>query len=74
MSSEERNKRIETMRILIKAECQRVIELLDTKEDLSRYSFGQGTPQSSLRSKMLELRKDTIRLDHLMYNYGYLKE
>lgn len=73
MSDEERKQKIETMRVLIKAECQRVIELLDTKEDLSAYQYGQATPKSNLRSKMLELRKDTMRLDHLMY-YGYIEE
>lgn len=73
MSEEERKKKIETMKVLIKAECLRISELLDTKEELARYSYGPGA-RADLKTKMRELRKDTMRLDHLMYGYEYIEE
>ncbi len=73
MSDEEKKQRIETMKILIKAECLRIMELLDTKEDLT-YPFNIGPcARSDLKNKMRELRKDSMRLEHLMYG-GYAIE
>lgn len=73
MSNEEKKQKIETMKILIKAECLRIMELLDTKEDLT-YPFNSGpSTRSDLKNKMRELRKDSMRLEHLMYG-GYVIE
>lgn len=61
------------MKALIKAECLRIAELTDTKEDRS-YMFQCGpSARADLKTKMRELRKDTLRLEHLMYE-GYAVE
>lgn len=73
MDREEKEKKIETMKVLIKAECLRIMELLDTKQDLS-YAFTSGpSAKSELKGKMHALRKDTMRMEHLMYG-GYSVE
>lgn len=62
---EERELQVETMRALIKAECLRIYELLDSQEDLCAINYGSSI-KPELKNKMHELRRDTLRLQRLI--------
>lgn len=49
---------------LVVLECKRVIEIIESGTDLNPWS---GTVVSELKAKMHELRRDTIRLENLIY-------
>lgn len=54
---------IDDTKQLIVLECKRVIEIIEAKEVLRPY----GMETSELKAKMHELRRDTIRLENLIY-------
>lgn len=68
-----------TTKALIKAECERILQLLDgietaerenedTKKEVPDYLWYDKTvkPKAELKNKMKELRRDTIRLEKEM--------
>jgi hypothetical protein len=57
---------VQTAKMLVAAECQRIIDLLQNG-NLKRSTWDCSTDLSELRYKMRELRRDTVRLDRLLY-------
>lgn len=55
---------IENAKLLVAIECKRVIEILESGEELKPWGYGLA---SELKAKMHELRRDTIRLENLIY-------
>lgn len=55
---------IDDAKQLIVLECKRVIEIIESGESLQPWGYGLA---SELKAKMHELRRDTIRLENLIY-------
>lgn len=55
---------IDDTKQLVVLECKRVIEIIESGAELNPW----GSPETSeLKAKMHELRRDTIRLENLIY-------
>jgi len=59
---------IDNTKNLVIQECKRIIEILESNCELKPYSFGTTTVASELKGKMMELRRDTLRLEKMVYN------
>lgn len=55
---------IDDTKQLVILECKRVIEIIESGEKLNPYGGGI---TSELKAKMHELRRDTIRLENMIY-------
>ena len=55
---------IQDTKDLVILQCKRVIEILESDNDLKGYS---GRVRSELKVKMHELRRDTLRLENQVY-------
>lgn len=69
-----RNKKIDSTKLLLKLQLERIIELLETDSN-ALMSEGWGRDnlskiRSELKNKMRECRRDMIRLQKLMYGYS----
>lgn len=60
---------MDSLRTLVKAECERVIELLKDKETFAE-GFCINPKRAELKAKMVELRRDTLRLEKELYHWG----
>lgn len=58
---------IDDAKQLIVLECKRVIEIIESGKDLNPYG---NSLAAELKYKMHELRRDTIRLENLIYRRG----
>lgn len=58
---------IDNTKNLVIQECKRIIEILESNCELKPYSFGSSTIASELKGKMAELRRDTLRLEKMVY-------
>ena len=55
---------IDDTKQLIVLECKRVIEIIESGDELKPWGYGLA---SELKAKMHELRRDTIRLENQIY-------
>ena len=56
---------IDDAKQLVVLECKRVIEIIESGVELNQWG---GSVTSELKAKMHELRRDTIRLENLIYH------
>lgn len=71
MKLEKRKQQISDMRVLLSAELKRIVEILDSNIELNiGYDYVSHKAKAELKNKMLEARRDMIRLEKLMYDYG----
>lgn len=69
MGLEKRNQQIQDTRMLLLAELKRITSILQ-----SDIKIGYGYDNAELKNKMLESRRDMIRLEKLMYDYNLKEE
>ena len=69
MGLEKRNQQIQDTRMLLLAELKRITSILQ-----SDIKTGYGYDNAELKNKMLESRRDMIRLEKLMYDYNLKEE
>lgn len=70
MKLEKRKQQISDMRVLLSAELKRIVEILDSNIELNiGYDYVSYKAKAELKNKMLEARRDMIRLEKLMYDY-----
>jgi len=65
-----KKQQINNTRVLLSAELKRITEILDSDAELDMgYSYRLCKTKAELKGKMLEARRDMIRLEKLMYDY-----
>ena len=69
---ENRKQQIDNTRALLSAELKRITEILDSDTELDiGHSYKSYKVKAELKGKMLEARRDMIRLEKLMYDYRF---
>lgn len=72
MNLEKRNQQIKDTRVLLSAELKRITDILESDTELNLgYSYELHQSKAELKNKMLEARRDMIRLEKLMYDYDF---
>ena len=75
MELEDRKQQIDNTRSLLSAELKRITKILDSDTELNiGHSYKSYKVKSKLKGKMLEARRDMIRLEKLLYDYRFGEE